>query len=156
MGPQKCNSARGYAIIILYAFHTKRHIKSKFPNHIKSIYLSDIYELKTPPILFIWALCLQAIDMRALPENIAHSPNVGVMSGQRRRRWSNLKTGLDECLVVVVTTDVGLWRIKCLWVIAPCELVSESILCEHLEWAKGELWFFHSPYVDLRLWHCQK
>ena len=31
-------------IIILYAFHTHRRIKSKFPNHINSIYLSDIYE----------------------------------------------------------------------------------------------------------------
>ena len=31
-------------IIILYVFHTHRRIKSKFPNHINSIYLSDIYE----------------------------------------------------------------------------------------------------------------
>ena len=31
-------------IIILYAFHTHRRIKSKFPSHMNSIYLSDIYE----------------------------------------------------------------------------------------------------------------
>ena len=31
-------------IIILYAFHTHRRIKSKFPNYINSIYLCDIYE----------------------------------------------------------------------------------------------------------------
>ena len=31
-------------IIILFAFHTYRLIKSKFQNHVKSIYLSDIYE----------------------------------------------------------------------------------------------------------------
>ena len=31
-------------IIILYAFHTHRLIKSKFPSHLNSIYLSDIYE----------------------------------------------------------------------------------------------------------------
>ena len=31
-------------IIILYEFHTHRRIKSKFPSHINSICLSDIYE----------------------------------------------------------------------------------------------------------------
>ena len=30
--------------MILYAFHTHRHIRSKFPNDINSIYLSEIYE----------------------------------------------------------------------------------------------------------------
>ena len=32
MGPPECNSARWYTIVILYAFHTKRRIKSKFPS----------------------------------------------------------------------------------------------------------------------------
>ena len=33
MGPPECNSVRGCTIIMLYAFHTQRLIKSKFPNN---------------------------------------------------------------------------------------------------------------------------
>ena len=50
MGPPECNSARGYTIIILYAFRNQRRIKSKFPKHSKSKYLST-YELIVPPML---------------------------------------------------------------------------------------------------------
>ena len=43
--------SRPYIIIILkYAFHTHRRIKSKFPNHSKSIF-SGIYQLIIPPKL---------------------------------------------------------------------------------------------------------
>ena len=42
------------------------------------------------------------VDMRAFPANSVHSPNAGLMLGQRRRRWSNIKTVLGECLVGVV------------------------------------------------------
>ena len=31
--------------------------------------------------------------------NIVHLSNVGSMLGQRRRRWPNIKTALDQCLV---------------------------------------------------------
>ena len=31
--------------------------------------------------------------------NIVHLSNFGSMLGQRRRRWPNIKTALDQCLV---------------------------------------------------------
>ena len=53
MGFPECNGARGYSIIILhvYAFHTQRCIKSKFPTHSKSIYMSNIHEFIIPTML---------------------------------------------------------------------------------------------------------
>ena len=47
----KYNSARGFSIV----FHTQRQHRnnSKFTNHSKSIYLSDIYELIIPPMLLV-------------------------------------------------------------------------------------------------------
>ena len=35
----------------------------------------------------------------SLPENTRYSPNVGSMLAQRRRRWTNIETTLDQCLV---------------------------------------------------------
>ena len=82
-------------IIILYAFHTYRRIKSKFPSHINSIYLSDIYEeiihqfshvgfvLRHKRLCYGGALGtveLQHIDSKSFPANTAHSPNFGLMS----------------------------------------------------------------------------
>ena len=32
------------------------------------------------------------------PANMIHRPNVGVMLGQRRRRWANIGTTLGRCL----------------------------------------------------------
>ena len=105
----ECHSARGYSIILLYAFHTQRRIKSKFPNHSKDMYLSDIYELIIPPMLLagrwvcnltvvlLWGGELETadphacIDRRAFPANIVHSRNAGLMLRKRRRsRWSSI------------------------------------------------------------------
>ena len=33
----------------------------------------------------------------AIPANTGHSPNAVSMLGQRRRRWTNIETALDEC-----------------------------------------------------------
>ena len=33
------------------------------------------------------------------PANMIHRPNVVLMLGQRRRRWPNIKTTLDQCIV---------------------------------------------------------
>ena len=38
--------------------------------------------------------------------NIVHFSNVGLMLGQRRRRWPNIKTALGECFVGVVSSLV--------------------------------------------------
>ena len=35
----------------------------------------------------------------AIPANTRHSPNVGSMLGQRRRRWTIIEPTLGECLV---------------------------------------------------------
>ena len=43
-------------IIILYAFHTHGRIKRKFPSHINSIYLSDIYEEIIHHFSFVYSL----------------------------------------------------------------------------------------------------
>ena len=37
--------------------------------------------------------------------NIVHLSDVGSMLGQRRRRWPNIKTALDQCLVWVVSCN---------------------------------------------------
>ena len=37
--------------------------------------------------------------------NIVHLSNVGSMLGQRRRRWHNIKTALDQCLIEVVSCN---------------------------------------------------
>ena len=118
MGSPEFNSVDWYSIRILYMLHTQSRIKSKFPNHSKAIYWSDIYELIFPPMLLAgrWVLKLTllllreletadphaCIDRRAFSANIVHSPNVGLMLSQRRRRWCNINTALGECLVVVV------------------------------------------------------
>ena len=51
LGTPECNSACAYTIIMLYAFHTQRHIKSKLINHSKSIYLIDIFDLIIPQLI---------------------------------------------------------------------------------------------------------
>ena len=69
--------------------------------------MSDIYELIIPQMLLSWVLCLKAnllyycgdletadphacIDMGAFPANSAHLSNVGLILGQRHKRWSNI------------------------------------------------------------------
>ena len=37
--------------------------------------------------------------------NNVHLSNVGSMLGQRRRRWPNIKTALDQCLVRAVSNS---------------------------------------------------
>ena len=43
--------------------------------------------------------CLAFAGQEDFLSNIVHLSNVGSMLGQRRRRWPNIKTALDQCLV---------------------------------------------------------
>ena len=45
--------------------------------------------------------CIGPTDT-AFPAITGHSPNAVSMLGQRRRRWANIETALDECPVFVV------------------------------------------------------
>ena len=80
---------------MIYALHTHPNIRSKFPNHINSKYLSDIYEKIIHQISHVGfvlrhkRLCyhggletvdLQHIDNKSFPSQQAHSPNVSLMS----------------------------------------------------------------------------
>ena len=98
-------------IIILYVFHTHRRIKSKFPNHINSIYLSDVYKeiihhySHVGFVLRHKRFCyrggpekvdFQHIDSKSFPSQHAHSPNVGLMSANVadvgltiKQHWAN-------------------------------------------------------------------
>ena len=46
------------------------------------------------------AYCLRCAN---LPHSPLHLSNVDLMLGQRRRRWPNINTALDQCLVWVVS-----------------------------------------------------
>ena len=108
-------------IIILYAFHTHRRInKSKFPNQINSIHLSYIYEQIIHHFSYVgfvlWhkRLCypggletvhLQHIDSKSFPSQHGTLTKCWFNVGQRRRRWSNIKTALDQFLVGVVSCN---------------------------------------------------
>ena len=88
-------------IILLYAFRTHRPIKSKFPSHINSIYLSDIYEeiihhfSHVGFVLWHKRLCyrdgletvdLQHIDSKSFPSQHGTLTKCWLNVGQRRRR----------------------------------------------------------------------
>ena len=95
----------------LYAFHTHPHIKSKFPNHINFIYLSGIYEeiihqfsyvgfvLRNKRLCYYWGM--KTVDSQHIDSESFHSQH-GTLTrcwfddGQRRRRWSNIKTTLGQ------------------------------------------------------------
>ena len=49
--------------------------------------------------------CLAFAWQEDFLSNIVHLSNVGSMLGQRRRRWPNIKTPLDQCLVWVVSCN---------------------------------------------------
>ena len=55
--------------------------------------------------------CINVIQMSCVCwekdflSNIVHLSNVGSMLSQRRRRWPNIKTSLDQCLVWVVSCN---------------------------------------------------
>ena len=49
--------------------------------------------------------CLAFSGQEDFLSNIVHLSNVGSMLGQRRRRWTNIKTALDQCLVWVVSCN---------------------------------------------------
>ena len=49
--------------------------------------------------------CLAFAGQEDFLSNILHLSNVGSMLGQRRRRWPNIKTALDQCLVWVVSCN---------------------------------------------------
>ena len=107
-------------IIILYAFHTHRRIKSKFPSHINSIYLSDIYEeiihhfSHVGFVLWHKRLCypggletlnLQQVDSKSFPSQHGTLTKCWFNVGQRRRRWSNNETALGHFVVGVVSCN---------------------------------------------------
>ena len=105
---------------ILYAFHTHRRSKSKFPSHKNSIYLSDIYEeiihyfSHVGFVLWHKMLCyrggletvdLQQIDSKSFPSQHGSLTKCWFNVGQRRRRWFNIKTALGQFLVGVVSCN---------------------------------------------------
>ena len=49
--------------------------------------------------------CLAFAGQEEFLSNIAHLSNIGSMLGQRCRRWPNIKTALDQCLVQVVSCN---------------------------------------------------
>ena len=96
---------------------------SKLPNHINSIYLSDIYEEIIHQFSYVGLvlrhkqLCchggLETVDWKQLTHiNSESFPSQhGTLTkccfnvGQRRRRWSNIKTTLGQFLVAVVSCN---------------------------------------------------
>ena len=73
-------------IIRLYAFHTHRRIKSKFPIHSQGCVTVGVCKQLTSSILTV----------RAFPVNTSHSPNVGLMSANvadvgltLKQHWAN-------------------------------------------------------------------
>ena len=95
--------------MILYAFHTHRRNKSKFPNHINSIYLSHIYVKIIQQFSYVGfvlrhkRLCyhggletvdLQHIGSESFPSQHGTLTKCWFNVGQRRRRWCNMKTTL--------------------------------------------------------------
>ena len=98
-------------IIILYAFYTHRRIKSKFPNHINSIYLNNIYEEiihQFSYVVFVLIhkrLCYhggletvdsQHIDSETFPKQHGTLTKCWFNVGQRCSRWSSIKTTLGQ------------------------------------------------------------
>ena len=49
--------------------------------------------------------CLVFAGQEDFLSNIVHLSNAGSMLGQRRRRWLNINTALDQCLVWVVSCN---------------------------------------------------
>ena len=107
-------------IMILYAFHTHRRIKSKFPNHINYIYLCDIYKeiihqfshvgfvLGHKRLCYhggLEAVDLQHIDSESFPSQHGTITRGWFNVGLRHRRWSNIKTALDQFIVGVVSCN---------------------------------------------------
>ena len=77
---------------------------SKFPNHINSIYLSEIYEFSyVGLVLRHKQLCchggLETVDSPHINSESFPSQHGTLTIGQRRRRWSNIKTTLGQFLV---------------------------------------------------------
>ena len=105
---------------IIYTFNTHRCLKSKFPNHINSIYLSDIYEEITHQFSYVGfvlrykRLCyhgdLETVDLQHINSKSFSSQHGTITKcwfsvGQCRRRWSNIKTTLSQFLVGVVSCN---------------------------------------------------
>ena len=95
----------------MYALHTHRRIKSKFPKHINSLYLSNIYEkiihhfshvgfvLRHKRLCYrggLETVDLQHIDSKSFPSQHGTLTQCCFNVGQRRRRWSNIKTALGN------------------------------------------------------------
>ena len=115
-------------IIVLYVFYTHRHIKSKFPNHIHSIYLRDIYEeiihhfshvgflLRHKRLSYrggLETVDLQHIDRENFPSQHSTLNNCWFNVGQHRRRWPNIKTTLGQFLIGVVSCSQFSCWYKC-------------------------------------------
>ena len=89
---------------------------SKFPNHINSIYLSDIYEEIIHQFSYVGLvlrhkqLCFHGgletvdsphINSESFPSQHGTLTKFRFNVGQRRRRWSNIKTNLGQFRVGV-------------------------------------------------------
>ena len=93
---------------------------NKFANHINSIYLSDIYEEIIHQFSYVGLvlrhkqLCCHAgletvysphINSESFPSQHGTLVKCWFNVGQRRRRWSNIKTILGQFLVGVVSCN---------------------------------------------------
>ena len=93
---------------------------SKFPNHINSTYLSDIYEEIFHQFSYVGLvlrhkqLCchggLETVDLphinsESFPSQHGTLTQCWFIVGQRRRRWSNNKTTLGQFIVGVVSCN---------------------------------------------------
>ena len=88
---------------------------SKFPNHINSIYLSYIYEEIIHQFSYV-GLVLSChggletvnsphINSEIFPSQHGTLTNCWFNIGQRRRRWTNIKTTFGQFLVEVVSCN---------------------------------------------------
>ena len=93
---------------------------SKFPNHINSIYLSDIYEEIIHQFSYVGSvlrhkqLCchggLETVDSphinsESYPSQHGTLTKCWFNVGQRHRRWPNIKTTMGQFLVGVVSCN---------------------------------------------------
>ena len=92
--------------------------RAKFPNHINSTYFSDIYEeiihhfshvgfvLRHKRLCYrggLETVDLQHIDSKSFPSQHGTLTKCWFNVGQRRSRWSNIKTALGQFLFGVVS-----------------------------------------------------
>ena len=91
--------------------------------------------------------CLVFAGQEDFLSNIVHLSNVGSMLGQRRRRWSSIKTALDQCLVWLVSCNQfsGYINAVNLYSIGYCWPTLDRL--RHARFAAG--WFFNWKTISL-------